>query len=161
MKIATDDANVDPNGLAACVSRAEAYPTTKLPSSPVSTSDLIGSDQVPCPMTNLDIHKRLTQISTNCLDFGRSKRRGVSLIQPNRGRRDSVTSNGSASTIISDSGVNTPEFKTRPRNAQGLRTMITSGHSQSMAGPRDGSIGESFYGIMIGHVFQIKLQDRH
>ena len=125
MNITQDDANVDPNSLAACVSRAEVFPSTKVSSSPVTASDLVGSHQWPVPMHDLDSYKRLIQIKSNPVDFGSSKRRGTSLIQPTRGRRDSVSGSNNVSP---DSGVSTPDrsFINRPRNSQGLRTMVTS-----------------------------------
>ena len=124
--ITAEDASVDPNSLAACVSRNEAFPTAKIPSSPARSCDLVGADQIPSPVPNLDVHKRLTLIGTDSVDFSRTKRRGASLIQPNRGRRDSLVSQRSSSTISSEPIAATPDFKRRPRNALGLRTMITT-----------------------------------
>ena len=145
--ISSDDIDVDQNGLAACINRHEAFPTVKLPCSPVNLNDLLNADQIPTLATGLDVHRRLTQIGVDTVDFSRSKRRGTSLIQPNRGRRDSISSTSSTSTIVSDSGSVTAEIlKRRPRNSLGLRTMIVTDQkrpSQAVTGGSSKSVSSS------------------
>ena len=61
--------NVDPNGLAACVHRHETFPSSKIPASPLSAAELVGADQIPTPVPNLDVHRRLNQIGQNVIDL--------------------------------------------------------------------------------------------
>ena len=139
----SDDASVDQNSLASCVSRNEAFPVTKPSACPINTCDLVGADQIPSMVPGLDIHKRLTQIGKDAVDFSRSKRRGASLIQPNRGRRDSLVSSKSSSTIVQDGSAPTVNVKHMPRNSLGLKSPITSnniGVGSSVSSARSPSI---------------------
>ena len=102
------------------------FPVSKPSACPINSCDLVGADHIPSMVPGLDIHKRLTQIGKDTVDFSRSKRRGTSLIQPNRGRRDSLVSNKSSSTIIQDTPTKTANVKNLPLNSLGLKSPITS-----------------------------------
>ena len=67
--ISSDDIDVDQNGLAACINRQETFPITKMSGSPINMNDLLTTDQIPTLTGGLDVHRRLSQIGADTVDF--------------------------------------------------------------------------------------------
>ena len=147
--VSNSNSSIDPNGLGACISRAQDFPAGRMGDGPVSASDLIPKDDLPVLISDYCLSKRLNQVQGGSTEPG-SKRRGTSLIQPNRGRRGSNAGSfgtpGSMNSSSGSSGFNeslrTPDttFLRRPTTARtqhGLRAAVPA---RSLAA-QNGSVG--------------------
>ena len=113
---------------------------------PVSASDLIPKDDLPVLISDYCLSKRLNIVQGGSSESG-SKRRGTSLIQPNRGRRGSAAGSfGTPGSLNSSSGssgfnesIRTPDttFLRRPtttRTQHGLRSTVPARSLSNQAG---------------------------